>query len=274
MPGAGENIGVRLGARLALAGSSQRDSRTNQFSRTFREIMFRGGKGELFGRIAGLNSRDRMMGKKNKVKIEANRAILRAIRERGIPYTNMNQASFDLAISMGVTIAHLRSPLHVRVLLLAKLTGQNFQDLVDRNANLMRAAKAAPNSSKPNYLPGLPSASTLERDIKEFYASWEWKRLSFRIKQERGRMCECCGAKAPKVTIHTDHIKPLRKYWHLRLDPANLQVLCEDCNKGKGSHDETDFRLLNALDGAPYEPELSAEEEMRLEAVRDQLRIN
>lgn len=59
VPDAGENIGVRLGARLALAGSSQRDSRTDQFSRAFRETMFRGGKGELFGRIAGLNSRDR-----------------------------------------------------------------------------------------------------------------------------------------------------------------------------------------------------------------------
>lgn len=39
-----------------------------------------------------------------------------------------------------------------------------------------------------------------------------------------------------------DHIKPVRKYWHLRLDPDNLQVLCADCNRAKGNWDETDFR--------------------------------
>lgn len=216
------------------------------------------------------------MGKKNKVKIEANRAILRAIRERGIPYTNMKQASFDLAIALGITIAHLKSPLHVRALLLAKLTGQNFQELISRDHKLRRVANAAPKSNhpKPNYLPGIPSASTLERDIKAFYASWEWKRLSFDVKQERGRTCECCGAKAPKVTIHTDHIKPIRKYWHLRLDRTNLQVLCEDCNMGKGSRDETDFRALNALDTAPFESELSDDETARMILIKQQLRLN
>jgi hypothetical protein len=31
--------------------------------------------------------------------------------------------------------------------------------------------------------------------------------------------------------------------WHARrLDPNNLQVLCNDCNMGKGSWDQTDFR--------------------------------
>lgn len=36
------------------------------------------------------------------------------------------------------------------------------------------------------------------------------------------------------VRIVVDHIKPISKHWHLRLDPDNLQVLCNDCNKGKG----------------------------------------
>jgi 5-methylcytosine-specific restriction endonuclease McrA len=79
--------------------------------------------------------------------------------------------------------------------------------------------------------------------IRQFYASWEWKRLSYDVKLERSRKCECCGAKAPEVRIHTDHIKPIRKHWHLRLDRSNLQILCEDCNMGKGSRDETDFRV-------------------------------
>ena len=49
----------------------------------------------------------------------------------------------------------------------------------------------------------------------------------------------CCGS-ADK--IRGDHIKPIRRYWNLRLDPDNIQILCEECNHGKGSWDETDFR--------------------------------
>lgn len=82
--------------------------------------------------------------------------------------------------------------------------------------------------------------------IKEFYNSWEWKRLSYEVKLERGRKCECCGAAAPEVRIITDHVKPLRLYWHLRLVKTNLQVLCDDCNRGKASWDETDFRPSSA----------------------------
>ena len=59
--------------------------------------------------------------------------------------------------------------------------------------------------------------------------------------------CQVCGIKNHKglgrsVKIHVDHIKPIRKHWELRLDPENTQVLCEACNHGKGSWDETDFR--------------------------------
>lgn len=79
--------------------------------------------------------------------------------------------------------------------------------------------------------------------IRNFYDSWEWKQLSFDVKVERGRICECCGARPPDVRIITDHIKPLRHYWHLRLEKTNLQVLCDDCNRGKGSRHETDFRI-------------------------------
>lgn len=88
--------------------------------------------------------------------------------------------------------------------------------------------------------------------IREFYASWEWRRLSYDTKLDRGRTCECCGASAPQVRICTDHIKPLRNHWNLRLDKNNLQILCEDCNMGKGSRDETDFRPENLKpDGVP-----------------------
>lgn len=79
--------------------------------------------------------------------------------------------------------------------------------------------------------------------IDAFYASWDWARLRYRILQKKARTCMCCGATATDgAKIHVDHIKPIRRFWHLRLDPDNLQVLCEPCNMGKGSWDETDFR--------------------------------
>lgn len=86
-----------------------------------------------------------------------------------------------------------------------------------------------------------------ERDA--FYKSWDWRKARFAVLQRYGYTCMCCGAKKGDMTaqgievrIVVDHIKPLSRYWHLRLDACNLQVLCDECNMGKGAHDETDFR--------------------------------
>ncbi len=84
---------------------------------------------------------------------------------------------------------------------------------------------------------------------QEFYASWEWRTLRIEVLNERGRVCECCGAKPGDATIGgatvkivVDHIKPISKFWWLRLDKKNLQVLCDECNQGKGAWDQTDYR--------------------------------
>jgi 5-methylcytosine-specific restriction endonuclease McrA len=90
---------------------------------------------------------------------------------------------------------------------------------------------------------------------EEFYKSWDWRTLRMKTIKRYGRRCQCCGATpadrdsagAP-VRIVVDHIKPLSKYWQLRLVPSNLQILCDECNQGKGAWDETDHR-------APSEPE-------------------
>ena len=63
------------------------------------------------------------------------------------------------------------------------------------------------------------------------------------VLKSRGARCECCGATpADGVRMHVDHIKPRRKYPELALTESNLQVLCEECNHGKGNWDETDWR--------------------------------
>lgn len=82
-----------------------------------------------------------------------------------------------------------------------------------------------------------------------FFRSWEWRTVRMEVLKERGRTCMCCGAtsadKTPdgkRVRIQVDHIKPISRYWNLRLKKSNLQVLCEECNQGKGAWDETDYR--------------------------------
>lgn len=88
-----------------------------------------------------------------------------------------------------------------------------------------------------------------------FYKSWEWRTLRMEVIKEHGRACQCCGA-APgmrdaagdPVRICVDHIKPLSKFWELRLDRSNLQILCDECNQGKGNWDQTDFRKPDAPD--------------------------
>lgn len=80
-------------------------------------------------------------------------------------------------------------------------------------------------------------------DTKKFYESFEWRKLRYQIIKRDGGRCQACGA-TPETgaVLNVDHIKPLKHYWSLRLDPDNLQTLCHECNHGKGNWDETDWR--------------------------------
>ena len=96
------------------------------------------------------------------------------------------------------------------------------------------------------------SPTTVNKE--NFYASWQWKELRFQVLKLNGRACQCCGATAgtrdaagKPVKIVVDHIKPISKFWELRLQRTNLQVLCDECNMGKGAWDETDFRALDKV---------------------------
>lgn len=114
----------------------------------------------------------------------------------------------------------------------------------------------------------LPGADDEERSyppdeviLRAFYVSVAWRRLAYRIKLERGAVCECCGARAEDgARIVTDHIRPVRFYWHLRLTETNVQNLCDDCNIGKGSWDTTDhqkplrIRLMEDVDRLRHTP--------------------
>lgn len=78
---------------------------------------------------------------------------------------------------------------------------------------------------------------------QQFLRSPDWRRLRYQIFQRDGRVCACCGARSEDgARLEIDHIKPISKHWHLRLDPENLQVLCRPCNKGKSNAYDDDFR--------------------------------
>lgn len=76
-----------------------------------------------------------------------------------------------------------------------------------------------------------------------FLETYEWRKLRMEALKKYGPKCQCCGATpATGAVMNVDHIKP-RKLWpSLALDINNLQILCHECNHGKGNWDQTDWR--------------------------------
>ena len=82
---------------------------------------------------------------------------------------------------------------------------------------------------------------------EEFYTSRAWRELRLEALRNM-RNCQACG-RGPQhgIILHVDHIQPRYKAPHLALVLNNLQVLCEDCNIGKGAWDDTDFRHWRSI---------------------------
>lgn len=78
---------------------------------------------------------------------------------------------------------------------------------------------------------------------RTFYDTGEWQCVRYKALMRSNGRCECCGAKPTgRNPLQVDHIKPRSKFPELELKLSNLQVLCKDCNMGKGASDETDWR--------------------------------
>lgn len=76
-----------------------------------------------------------------------------------------------------------------------------------------------------------------------FYSSSVWRELRYMALKNHGASCQCCGA-TPRdgAVLHVDHVEPIYKRPDLKLQLSNLQILCADCNVGKGAWDNTDWR--------------------------------
>lgn len=68
------------------------------------------------------------------------------------------------------------------------------------------------------------------------------KKARFEILKRDKFMCRYCGAKAPEVLLHIEHIQPVAKGGTNDLE--NLIAACESCNQGKGARLLTDSAAI------------------------------
>ena len=88
-------------------------------------------------------------------------------------------------------------------------------------------------------------------DESGFYHSRDWLTLRYETLRRQGARCRCCGRTARDgAIIQVDHIRPRSRFPELALRADNLQVLCRDCNLGKGARDSTDWRTRPRFIGA------------------------
>lgn len=81
------------------------------------------------------------------------------------------------------------------------------------------------------------------KKYSDFYKSRQWLELRYLALSSAKGKCACCGATSHEgAQLHVDHIKPRSRFPGLELSLENLQVLCSQCNLGKGSWGEDDWR--------------------------------
>lgn len=114
---------------------------------------------------------------------------------------------------------------------------------VERLANLVASIDPASVTKKSDArAPHIAKKYRTLNKTRAFLFSWEWRELRYEVLKERGARCALCGATSADERIEVDHILPISKHWHRRLDKTNLQVLCRPCNKGKSNKHTDDFR--------------------------------
>ncbi len=117
--------------------------------------------------------------------------------------------------------------------------GKNARKFVESHRDVIFGAKVA-SATKLN-----GRAEAVDPDIagRDFLQTFEWRRVRMLALKKYGARCQCCGATpATGAVMNVDHIKPRKLFPQLALDVNNLQVLCSDCNHGKGNWDMTDWR--------------------------------
>lgn len=148
-----------------------------------------------------------------------------------------------------------------------KVKGHNYVSPQDKEAKRLAKQQKAADKMRPaiehatramriaadRLPPRAPSAAPfriLDRDpnfnpadYAPFMQSEAWRSVRYIALRLYGNHCKACG-RGPKdgLKIHVDHIVACSRDWSRRLDITNLQVLCEECNMGKGGAFADDWR--------------------------------
>lgn len=123
-----------------------------------------------------------------------------------------------------------------------KISEYNMISLEGSIQCLERYATKFNRISEEHFKPNSELYDTFDKS-RAFYSSAPWRFVRYQVLREAKGCCQCCGKRASfESPLHVDHIKSRHRYPELSLDVKNLQVLCEDCNFGKGVDDETDWR--------------------------------
>lgn len=148
---------------------------------------------------------------------------------------------------LGRTASHGESPFDVCSSTLAvdgriRKPGLSSRQHCYENAGyILRRLAAEPVKALERKLKLTPELRAAQKD--SFLFSYEWRRVRMLALKKYGPKCQCCGA-TPQTggVMNVDHIKPRKLFPHLALDVDNLQILCHECNHGKGNWDQTDWR--------------------------------
>lgn len=101
----------------------------------------------------------------------------------------------------------------------------------------------ASNKIARSIKPDPVTASGVNVASDAFLSTFEWRKVRMMALKKYGPVCQCCGATpATGAIMNVDHIKPRKLFPQLALDVNNLQILCHECNHGKGNWDMTDWR--------------------------------
>jgi 5-methylcytosine-specific restriction endonuclease McrA len=126
---------------------------------------------------------------------------------------------------------------------LANKERQRIAALKRKNALLRKSNNELSAEWKARKLRGI----RVESDA--FLQTYEWRKVRMEALKKYGAKCQCCGTTpAHGAIMNVDHIKPRKLFPSLALDINNLQILCHDCNHGKGNWDMTDWRKKNKVD--------------------------
>lgn len=155
-------------------------------------------------------------------------------------YASKENTSLYELVCMALELDGMPMPMNMSA---RRWTEENVDHIMGRNKFEKLKSCSQQAVKKPKRSKKSVPKNDLFVSSDEFLYSYEWRKLRMQALKKYGPRCQCCGATpATGAVMNVDHIKPRKLFPALALDINNLQILCHDCNHGKGNWDQTDWR--------------------------------